>query len=79
MVFINVCQIGGEILSPIGTLLYKYEALSKYGRMPQYFFELSDSLSEWNASVRSNTERALHLELPNIQTCPLPMGMASCS
>ena len=40
--------------------------LPKYGKIPQYFFEFSDSLSEWKASFRSNAERTLHLELPSV-------------
>ena len=40
------CQIKGEIFNPIGILWYKYDALPKYGSIPQYLFEFSDNLSE---------------------------------
>ena len=55
----------GEMLSPIGILWYKYDALPKYGSIPQYFLELSVNLSEWNASFKSSTDNTSHLELPN--------------
>ena len=38
IVFIYDCQISGDTFSPIGILWYKYEALPKYGKIPQYFF-----------------------------------------
>ena len=41
------CHTVGEMLSPIGILWYKNDALPKYGSIPQYFLELSVSLSEW--------------------------------
>ena len=47
--FIYDCQIEGEIFNPIGILWYKYDALPKYGNIPQYLFEFSDGLNEWNA------------------------------
>ena len=50
-----VCQIGGETFSPIVIVWYKYEALSKYGKISQYFFELSHNLKEWKAPFKSNT------------------------
>ena len=52
------------MFKPIGIHWYKYEAL-KYGRIPQYFLEFSDSLSELNASFRPKTDRTSHLKLPN--------------
>ena len=55
----------GEMLSPIGILWYKYDALPKYGSIPQYFLELSVNLSEWNASIKSSTDSTSHLEPPN--------------
>ena len=36
--FIYGCQSSRETFSPIGILWYKYEALPKYGKIPQYFF-----------------------------------------
>ena len=59
------CHIAGEMLSPIGILWYKYDALPKYGSIPQYFLELSVNLSEWNASFKSSTNNTSHLEPPN--------------
>ena len=56
IVYIYDCHIGRETFNPIGILLYKYEALPKYGKIPQYFFELPDNLKEWNASFKSNTK-----------------------
>ena len=46
IVFIYDHQIGGEMFSPIGILWYKYEALPKYGKIPQYCFEFSDNLRQ---------------------------------
>ena len=65
MVFIYVCQIGGETFNPIGILWYKYDALPKYGSIPQYFCDFSDSCKEWKASFKSNTDITSHLELSN--------------
>ena len=65
MVFIYVCQICGETFSPIGILWYKYKALPKYSKIPQYFFEIYD-VKEQKASFKSNTEKTSHLEFPNI-------------
>ena len=50
IVFMYDCQIEGEIVNPIGILWYKYDVLPIYGSIPQYLFEFSDNLSEWNAS-----------------------------
>ena len=55
----------GEMLSPIGILWYKYNALPKYGSIPQYFLELLVNLSKWNVSFKSSTDSTLHLEPPN--------------
>ena len=44
--FMHDCQIEGEIFNPVGILWYRYDALSKYGSIPQYLFEFSYSLSE---------------------------------
>ena len=44
--FIYDCQIEGEIFNPIWILWYKYDALPKYGNIPQYLLEFSESLSE---------------------------------
>ena len=53
IVFIYVCQIGEETFTPIGILWYKYEALPKYGKIPQYFFEFPHNLKERKASFKS--------------------------
>ena len=76
MVFIYVCKIGGETFSPIGILWYKYEALPKYGKIPQYFFEYSDNLRDWKTAFKSNTERTSYLELPNIANMSFINGYA---
>ena len=65
MAFMYDCHTAGEMLSPIGILWYKYDALPMYGSIPQYFLELSVNLSEWNASFKSSTDITLHLEPPN--------------
>ena len=65
MAFMYDCHTAGEMLSPIGILWYMYDALPKYGSIPQYFLELSVNLSEWNASFRCSTDSTSHLELPN--------------
>ena len=44
--FIYDCQIEGEIFNPKAFFWYRYDALPKYGSIPQYFFEFPDSLSE---------------------------------
>ena len=36
--FMYDCQIEGEMFNPIGILWYKYQALPKYGNVPQYLF-----------------------------------------
>ena len=58
------CHTAGEILSPMGILWFKYDALPKYGSIPQYFLELLVNLSEWNVSFKSSTDNTSHLELP---------------
>ena len=55
--FMYACQIDGDIFTPVNIPWYKYEVLPKYGKIPQYLFELSKSLKEWNASFKSNTEK----------------------
>ena len=65
MAFMYDCHTAGGILSPIGILWYKYDALPKYGSIPQYFMELSVNLSEWNASFRLNTDNTSCLKPPN--------------
>ena len=69
-------QIEGEIYNPIGILWYKYDVLSQDGSIPQYVFEFSDNLSEWNASFKSNTDSTSHLELPNTDNVSLSRGYA---
>ena len=44
------CQTEGEMFNLMGILWYKYEALPKYGSIPQYLFESSECCNEWNAS-----------------------------
>ena len=61
------CKIEGEMFNPMGILWYKYEALPKYGSIPQYLFESSESRNEWNASFKSNTESTSHLEFPRTE------------
>ena len=63
--FMYDCHTVGEMLSPISILWYKYDALPKYGSIPQYFLELSVNLSEWNVSFKSSTDSTSHLEPPN--------------
>ena len=41
--------------------------LPNYGNIPQYLFEFYDSLKERKVSFKSNTDRTLHLELPNTE------------
>ena len=53
-----------------------YEVLSKYGSIPQYFFEFSDNHNEWNTSFKSNTNSTSHLELPNTENVSLSKGYA---
>ena len=76
--FMYDCQIEGEIFNPIGILWYKYDVLPKYGSIVQYLFEFSDSLSEWNAYFKSNTDSTFHLKLPNTEMHLSIRGMPSC-
>ena len=39
-------HIDGDTSSSIGILSYRYEALPKYGKIPQNLFEFSESLKE---------------------------------
>ena len=59
--FMHDCPIEGKIFNPIGILWYKYDVLPKYGSIWQYLFEFSNSLSELNASFKSNTYSTSHL------------------
>ena len=43
--FMYDCKIEGEIFNLIGILWYKNDVLPKYGSIPQYLFEFSNSLS----------------------------------
>ena len=70
------CQIGCEMFNPIGTLWYKYDALPRYGNIPQYLLEFSESLSEWNTSFKSNTHKLSHLELPDTENESFNYGYA---
>ena len=67
MTLIYHCQIEGETFNSIGIPWYKNEVLPKYGNIPQYLFEFFESLKEWKASFKSNTDRTSHLELPNTE------------
>ena len=42
-----ICQFEGEMFIPMGILWCKYEALPKYGSIPQHLFESSESHIEW--------------------------------
>ena len=44
--FMYDCQVEGEMFNPLGILLYKYEALPKYGSIPHHLFESSESCNE---------------------------------
>ena len=70
------CQIEVKIFNPIGILWYKYDVLPKYGSIPKYLFEFSDSLSESNASFKSNIDNTSHLELPNTENVSINNGYA---
>ena len=59
------CHTVVEMLRLIGILWYKYDALQKYGSIPQYFLELFVNLSEWNTFFKSITNSTSHLEPPN--------------
>ena len=72
------CYTTGEIFNPIGILWYKYEALAKYGSIPQYFLDFSVSLKEWNASLRPNTNSTSHLELPSKLNVSLIKDRSNC-
>ena len=74
--FIYDCLIEGEMFNPIGILWYMYDALSKYGNTLQYLFQSSESLNEWNASFKCNTERTSHLELLRTENVSLTNGKA---
>ena len=50
--------------------------LPKYGSIPQYFLEFSDSLQEWIASFKSRTDNTSLLELPNTENVSLIKGYA---
>ena len=50
--------------------------LPKYGSIPQYFCDFSDSLKEWKASFKSKTDITSHLELPNNAKVSLNNGYA---
>ena len=72
--FMYDCQIEGEMFNLIGILWYTYEALPKYGSIPQYLFESYDSNNEWNASLRSNTKSTLHFEFLRTEKVSLTNG-----
>ena len=74
--FMYDCQIEGEIFNPIGIIWYKCDVLPKYGSILQYLFEFSNSLSEWNASFKSNTNSTLNLELPITEKVSFSKGCA---
>ena len=50
--------------------------LPKYGNIPQYVFEFSESLIELNASFKSNTDNILHVEAPNTENEFISHGCA---
>ena len=50
--------------------------LLKYGSVLQYLFEFSNSLSEWNASFKSNTDNTSHMELHNTEDVSFNKGYA---
>ena len=51
-----------------------YDALLKYGNIPQYLLESSESFNEGNASFKSNAERTKHLEFPKAENVSLTNG-----
>ena len=65
-----------KYLVPIGILWCRYDALPKYGNIPQYLFDFSDNPNEWNASFKSNTHSTSHLELPNTENISFSKGYA---
>ena len=50
--------------------------LPKYGSISQYLFEFYDSLSECNASFKSNTDSTSHVELSNTENVSFSKGYA---
>ena len=74
--FMYDCQIDGDIFNPIGFLWYKYEVLPKYGKIPQYHLEFSESIKEWNASFKSNIDKTSHLQLPYTENVSFNNGKA---
>ena len=50
--------------------------LQKYGSIPQYLFEFSDNLGEWNASFKSKTDNISHFKLPSTENVSLIKGYA---
>ena len=42
--------------------------------IPQYFFECSDSLNEWNEFFRSSIDSTSHFELPNTEKISFSSG-----
>ena len=67
-------HIDGDIFNLIDILLYRYEALPKYHKIPQNLLEFSKSLKEWNASFKSKTNNTSHLELHNTKNVSLSKG-----
>ena len=61
--FMYDCHISGDIFNPIGILWYRYEALPKYGTIPQNLSKFSESLKEWNTSFKSISNNTSYLEL----------------
>ena len=51
-----------------------HNVLLKYGHILQYLFKYSESLNEWNASFKSNTERTSQLELLRTENVSLTKG-----
>ena len=66
----------GDMFNPMGILLYRYDALPKYGSIPQYFIEFSDNHNEWNVSFKSRTDSTSYLELPNTEKISFSKGYA---
>ena len=74
IIFIYECHIDGYIFNPIGILCYQYEVQPKYGKIPQYLFKFSESLREWNASLKSKTYNTSHLEPPDTKNVSFDNG-----
>ena len=76
--FIYNYQTGVEMFSPIGILWYKDEALSKYGKVSQYFFKFPEtSGSEMHLS--NLIPKVYHTwNYPMLQMYPLLMDRLSC-